>query len=164
MVQWKPPKVDGKRQAPMLVDLTRYCAFDADGNPAVNVSTAYVCVGGVWLRPALHRRMDEDVLYSRLYKLVSLHPNQFGGAEAASKTLAEWEAWRQCHPQRVADIPSAFLPLWEWPAKSIAMTVLMPESIEEMSRQCASARPAPAAPARHHAVPADRRCAAASTP
>jgi hypothetical protein len=84
-------------------------------------------IDGSYYRPALRRRMDEDILLANVSSLVSRHESSFGGtADAIGAVIAEWKAFARSHPRRISDIPAADRLPWQWPAKYAAPSVKLP--------------------------------------
>ena len=83
-------------------EMCQECEVDDDEPPEIEPSRAKV-----------EMRMDPAVVLENVNGIIEGFPSHFRDAEAAK---AWWAKWAQEAPVRVADVPPALRPVWQWPS------------------------------------------------
>ena len=127
VIKWKPPSNGESKDAEAKTD-----GLDADITELTNTDIA-IRAGQRLLRPAIPRRLDEDVVLANIKKLAEAFPTHFRGALSLEATIMQWEQWRNSHPRRIGDVPAAALPTWWWPTQATLPSLRLPPTIDELA-------------------------------
>jgi hypothetical protein len=122
VVKWKPPSNDEEVKEDVEADIS-----------ALSTTDIAIRCGQRLVRPAIPRRLDEDVLFAHITKLAQSFPTHFGGSSSMEEALSQWKQWRDSHPRRIADVQPDALPIWSWPSQAGEPSVQLPQTLDALA-------------------------------